>query len=60
MVQAPVNKVDVPDFRQRAREMVERFNQQYVYNLPMLPSRLCGCEFWTADVVFYDAVKANR
>ena len=57
---APVEMVDVPGARQRAREIAERFNQRFVYDSTYAAlAELRGCEFWTADKVFYDAVKAS-
>jgi predicted nucleic acid-binding protein len=48
-----------PNLRQRAREIAERFNQRTVYDSTYAAlAELRGCEFWTADKVFYDSVKA--
>ena len=56
---APVEIVDLPGVRQRAREMAEQFNQRFVYDATYAAlAELRGCEFWTADKAFYDTVKA--
>lgn len=48
-----------PNLRQRAREIAEQFNLRTVYDATYAAlAELRGCEFWTADKVFYDAVKA--
>jgi predicted nucleic acid-binding protein len=57
---APVAIVDESGTRQRAREIAEQFNQRFVYDATyaaLAESR--GCEFWTADKAFCDAVKAT-
>mgnify|MGYP001043962679 CR=1 FL=1 len=57
---APVDIVDMPGVRHRAREIAERFNQRFVYDAHYAAlAGLRGCEFWTADKIFYDAVKAG-
>ena len=44
--------------RQRAREIAEQFNQPTVYDATYAAlAELRGCDFWTADKLFYDAVK---
>ena len=49
-----------PQMRQRAREIARQFNQRKVYDATYAAlAELRGCEFWTADKVFYDAVKAG-
>jgi len=49
-----------PNLRQRAREIAEWFNLRTVYDATYAAlAELRGCEFWTADKVFYDAVKAG-
>jgi predicted nucleic acid-binding protein len=54
---APVQIVTHPNLRQRAREIAEQFNQRTVYDATYAAlAELHGCEFWTADKVFYDAV----
>lgn len=57
---APVDIVDLPSVRQRAREIAAQFNQRFVYDASYAAlAEQRGCEFWTADKVFYDAVKAG-
>lgn len=54
----PVKIVDVPEMRQRAREIAEQFNQRFVYDATYAAlAELRGCDFWTADKAFYDTVK---
>lgn len=56
---APVVTVTDPRLRQRAREIARQFHQRKVYDATYAAlAELRGCEFWTADKVFYDAVKA--
>jgi len=56
----PVQMATHPNLRKRAREIAEQFNQKYVYDATYAAlAELRGCEFWTADKVFYDAVKAT-
>jgi len=39
--------------------LAEQFNQRFVYDATYAAlAELRGCEFWTADKTFYDAVKA--
>ena len=46
--------------RQRAREIAEQFNQRTVYDATYAAlAEFHGCEFWTADKMFYDSVKAT-
>ena len=46
--------------RQRAREIARHFNQRKVYDSTYAAlADLRGCEFWTADKRFYDAVRAG-
>ncbi len=55
---APVMIVTHPRTRQRAREIARQCNQRKVYDATYAAlAELRGCEFWTADKVFYDAVK---
>lgn len=55
---APVEIVELPGVRQRAREITKQFNQRYVYDVTYAAlAESLGCEFWTADKTFYDAVK---
>jgi len=57
---APVVIVDAPVVRQRAREIAEQFNQRVVYDATYIPlAESCGCEFWTADKLIFDAVKTT-
>jgi predicted nucleic acid-binding protein len=56
----PVQTITHPNLRKRAREIAEQFNQKSVYDsIYAALAELRGCEFWTADRVFYDAVKAS-
>ena len=56
---APVVIVTHSRLRQRAREIARQFNQRKVYDSTYAAlADLRGGEFWTADKVFYDAVKA--
>jgi predicted nucleic acid-binding protein len=56
---APVAIVTHPQLRQRAREIARQFNQRKVYDATYAAlAELRGCEFWTADKLFYDAVKS--
>ncbi|MBM4087784.1 MAG: type II toxin-antitoxin system VapC family toxin [Planctomycetes bacterium] len=55
---SPVEIVTRPDLRRRARQIAEQFNQPAVYDATYAAlAELRGCEFWTADKAFYDAVK---
>jgi predicted nucleic acid-binding protein len=48
------------DMVRRAREIARQFNQPKIYDsLYAGLAELRGCEFWTADKPFYDAVKAG-
>lgn len=54
-----VQLINHPDAVKRAREIARRFNQPKIYDsLYAALAELRGCEFWTADKAFYDAVKA--
>ena len=56
---APVLIVTHPRLRQRAREIARQCNQRKVYDSTYAAlADLRGGEFWTADKVFYDAVRA--
>lgn len=47
------------NLRQRAREIAGQFNLRTVYDATYAGlAELRGCEFWTADKVFYDMVNA--
>jgi len=49
-----------PDMVTRARAIARQFNQPKIYDsLYAAIAELHGCEFWTADKAFYDAVKAT-
>ena len=49
-----------PDMVRRARKIARQFTQERIYDsLYAALAELRGCEFWTADKVFYDAVKAT-
>lgn len=55
---APVTTMDLPGVRRRAREIAGQFAQPFVYDATYAAlAELRGCEFWTADKLFYDAVK---
>jgi predicted nucleic acid-binding protein len=54
-----VRLVTHPGLIERAREIARQFNQPKIYDsLYAALAELRGCEFWTADKTFYDAVKA--
>jgi len=54
-----VQVVTHPNMVKRARQIARQFNQHNVYDsLYAALAELRGCEFWTADKIFYDAVKA--
>lgn len=56
---APVKIVTHPNLRQRARNIAEQFNLLTVYDATYAAlAELRDCEFWTADKVFYNTVKA--
>jgi predicted nucleic acid-binding protein len=49
-----------PRLRWRTREIAEQFNLRTVYDASYAAlADLRGCEFWTADKVFYNSVKAG-
>jgi predicted nucleic acid-binding protein len=49
-----------PRLRWRTREIAEQFNLRTVYDASYAAlAELRGCEFWTADKVFYNTVKAG-
>jgi predicted nucleic acid-binding protein len=55
---APAQIVGHPELRRRAREIADEFNQRTVYDSTYAArAELQGCEFWTADKAFYDAVR---
>jgi len=50
----------LPNLRQRAREIAAQFHLRTVYDATYAAlAELRGYEFWTADKVFHDAVKAG-
>jgi len=54
----PVQILTHPNMRQRARKIAEQFNLRTVYDATYAAlAELRGCEFWTADKVFYNTVK---
>jgi predicted nucleic acid-binding protein len=56
---APIQIAEVTGLRQRAREIAEMSNQRFVYDATYAAlAELRGCEFWTADKLFHDAVRA--
>jgi predicted nucleic acid-binding protein len=55
-----VQLVTHPDMVTRARAIARQFDQPRIYDsLYAALAELRGCEFWTADKRFYDAVNAN-
>jgi predicted nucleic acid-binding protein len=56
----PVQIVQHPNTRQRSRQIADQFNLRTLYDATYAAlAELRGCEFWTADKVFYDAVKTG-
>ncbi len=56
----PVQLLMHSKLRERAREIAEQFNLRTAYDATYAAlADLHGCEFWTADKVFYDAVKGT-
>jgi len=56
---APVGILTHSRMRQRARAIARQFKQRKVYDATYAAlAELRGCEFWTADKIFYDDVKA--
>jgi predicted nucleic acid-binding protein len=54
-----VQPINQPDAVKRAREIARQFNQPKIYDaLYAALAELRGCEFWTADKAFYEAVNA--
>ena len=54
-----VQVITHPGMVRRAREIARQFNQERIYDsLYAALAELRGCQFWTADRVFYDAVKS--
>lgn len=55
-----VQIVTHPDMTKRARSSARQFDQTNIYDsLYAALADLRGCEFWTADKAFYDAVRAG-
>ncbi len=55
-----VQIVTHPEMVRRAREIARQFRQPQIYDaLYAAVAELRGCEFWTADRRFYDAVNAG-
>ncbi|MEK7727726.1 MAG: type II toxin-antitoxin system VapC family toxin [candidate division KSB1 bacterium] len=56
---APILIASHPQMRQRARAIARQFQQRKVYDATYAAlAELRGCEFWTADKIFHDAVKS--
>lgn len=56
---AKVRIISHPAMVHRAREIARQFQQVRIYDsLYAALAELRGCEFWTADTAFYDAVKS--
>lgn len=56
----PVRVMTHPDLRGGAREIASRFNLRTVYDATYAAlAQLRGCEFYTADKAFCDAVKSG-
>jgi len=54
-----VRIVTHPNLVRRAREIARQFKQERIYDsLYAALAELRGCEFWTADEMFYEAVKS--
>jgi len=57
---AGVQLLTHPDAVKRAREIARQFSQPKIYDaLYAALAELRGCEFWTADKTFYDAVRTD-
>ena|SRR2546428_1673598 len=55
-----VQVVTHPGMVQRARTIARQFQQERIYDsLYAALAELRGCQFWTADKVFYDAVRSG-
>ncbi len=55
-----VQTVTHPDMVRHARKIARQFNQERIYDsLYAALAELRGCEFWTADKTFYEAVKSG-
>jgi predicted nucleic acid-binding protein len=56
----PVEIINSSSARQLAREIAKQFNQRFVYDANYAAlAEIYNCEFWTADKVFYNAVKSD-
>ena len=56
----PVSLVQDPRVRGRARLIAQGFNQDRVYDATYAAlAEFMGCEFWTADREFYEAVRSG-
>lgn len=56
----PIVIIYDPNVRAQARKIAEQFNQERVYDSTYAAlAERCGCDFWTADKAFYDAVKGT-
>src|SRR5439155_21210369 len=54
-----VQLITHPDMVKRARALARQFNQAKIYDsLYAALAELRGCEFWTADKLFFDAVRS--
>lgn len=57
---AGVQLISTPTLVKRSREIARQYNQPQIYDsLYAALAELRGCEFWTADKRFYDAVKSG-
>jgi len=55
---AGVQIINDPRVKESARQIARQFNQRRVYDTTYAAlAELRGCEFWTADKAFYDAIK---
>lgn len=55
-----VQIVTHPNMLNRARQIARQFNQPKIYDSVYAAlAELRGCEFWTADKAFYEAVKSQ-
>jgi predicted nucleic acid-binding protein len=58
--QFDVQLISTKQIRQRARYIAEQFNQRTVYDSVYAAlAELRGCDLWTADKQFYDAVRGK-
>ena len=57
---APIVIIDHPETRRRARQIARLTDQRKVYDATYAAlAELRGCDFWTADRAFYEAVRAD-